>query len=304
MTTGAKGEARLIEPWIAWLHPKGITSAVVFLMAFSLDSGRLGAAFRSPGPALLGFCMNYGLVPLLAWALMPLQLTADFRYGLMIAASVPCTLAAASVMTRQAKGNDAVSLLVTLSSNMLCFLLTPLWLYVTTAASVKLDPRVLMQELLLFVLIPTTVGQLLRQPLRIRAFVDRHKAAFSIAAQVLIELTVLTAALRAGKTLHESSQAITTESVLVVWISCMAVHLTGLACGLYAARGLGFSPAECAPVAFAGSQKTLPIGLYIASDPTLFGEAYPFALFPMLLFHASQLFLDTIVAGKLARQAT
>lgn len=310
LAVGSRGESRLIDFWMTWFPPKGVTCCVVFLMAFSLDSARLTAAFRSPGPALLAIALNYGLVPLLAWGLMPLQTAADFRYGLMIAASVPCTLAAASVMTRKAGGNDAVSLLVTLVTNGLCFVLTPLWLYAATSTRVELDPAKLMQELLLTVLVPTVLGQALRQPKRARAFVDRHKAGFSVLAQVLIELTVTTAALRAGQTLRaaslgdDSGTAVTIGGALIVWACCIAVHLCGLGSGLFLARRLKFAPAECAPVAFAGSQKTLPIGLYIASDPALFGTAFPFALFPMLLYHVSQLFLDTLIAGRLAEKRT
>ncbi len=39
-----------------------------------------------------------------------------------------CTLATASVSTRQAKGNDAISLLITLATNLVSVFLTPLWL--------------------------------------------------------------------------------------------------------------------------------------------------------------------------------
>jgi hypothetical protein len=30
----------------------------------------------------------------------------------------------------------------------------------------------------------------------------------------------------------------------------------------------------------------------------------PFAVFPMLMFHASQLFVDTIIAGRIAAKAS
>ena len=67
---------------------------------------------------------------------MRLQLAPDFSFGLMIAASAPSTMAAASVWTRRAKGNDAVSLLVTILTNGFCFLVTPAWLVLATAAGI------------------------------------------------------------------------------------------------------------------------------------------------------------------------
>lgn len=317
MLLGARGYADALSSWTEFFSPRMLTSGVVFLMAFSLDSRRLGAAFHAPGPVLLGFGMNFGVVPLFAWALAPLQQTDDFRCGLMIAASVPCTLAAASVMTRRAGGNDAVSLLVTLATNALCFLLTPLWLAISTATKVELDPRRMMLDLLLTVLVPTVCGQLIRQPATIKSFADRHKATINALAQVLIEVTVFTAALRAGRTLYDAglgagpiagspsaaASALTASAVVIVWGSCMLVHLAGLAGGLVLARSFGLRPADRAPVAFAGSQKTLPIGLYISTAPAMFGASHPFALFPMLLYHASQLFLDTLIADRLAKPA-
>jgi sodium/bile acid cotransporter 7 len=46
--------------------------------------------------------------------------------------------------------------------------------------------------------------------------------------------------------------------------------------------------------AFAGSQKTLPIGLLVATE--LAGKGVPFVVFPILMYHASQLILDTMIA--------
>lgn len=314
MTLGVTGHGPQAMLWARFVQPEITTGCVLFLMAFSLDSAKLHAAIRAPGPVVLAFLMNYGVIPALAWGLMPLQRSADFRFGLMIAASVPCTVAAASVMTRKSKGNDAVSLLATLSTNLVCFLLTPLWLQLTTATRVELDTRKLMLDLLVVVLTPTLAGQLLRQPAAIKEFASRHKTPIGVAAQILIELLVFTAALRAGMALANiegsessdgsgQSQPITGSSILLVWLSCVALHLGSLWGGWFVSRRLGIDRANSSAVAFAGSQKTLPIGLYISTNPATFGGAYPFAMFPMLLYHTSQLFLDTAIAAWFARSA-
>jgi sodium/bile acid cotransporter 7 len=313
LALGATGNASSVQPITDRLNPRWITAGVLFLMALSLDTGKLWQAFRSPGPVMLGFAINYGAIPLAAWLLMPLQHSTDFQFGLMIAASVPCTTAAASVMTRKAGGNDAVSLLTTLATNTACFALTPFWLGMTTATKVSFDSRTMMLELAQAVLLPTILGQLLRQPLVVKREASRYKTPLGVVAQVLIELMVLTAAMRAGAKLHEvqvsaaptSSPAtagnhVTLQGVLVVWISCVAVHGMGLAAGWYASRALRISRGNAAAVAFAGSQKTLPIGLYVATNPATFGLAFPFAMLPMLLFHASQLFIDTAISARMA----
>lgn len=343
MGLGLSGHGPQVKPWLAYVNPRITTACVLFLMAFSLDSRMLGASFRSPFPVMLGFVMNYAFVPLFAWLLAPWQEHVDFRAGLMIAGTVPCTVAAASVMTRKAHGNDAVSLLTTLSTNSMCFVLTPLWLSLTIAKRVEFDAVQMMIDLLEAVLVPTVLGQLLRQPARLMDMAKRYKTPIGVVAQVLIEVLVLTAALDAGTKLQEmqsgstaasepatssrsaadvglkmprpekglerlptggpsESSRMTASAVVKVWLSCVAVHLTALFTGLFLARRFGFSAPNCAAVAFAGSQKTLPVGLYIATDPAIFGTAHPFAVFPMLLYHTSQLFFDTAIAGWLARQ--
>ena len=96
--------------------PRAATSVLValilFLMSVTLDNRRLRASLARPGAVCWATLVTFGLLPLAAWPLTRLQLTVDFQVGLAIAACVPCTMAAASVWTRKAQGNDAVSLLL------------------------------------------------------------------------------------------------------------------------------------------------------------------------------------------------
>ena len=101
MTVGSRGPGGPAQTISESVNPRWITAIVLFLMTFSLDSGQLRASFRTPGPVVWASALNYVFIPLLAWWLMAVQQTADFAYGLMIAGSVPCTLAAASVVDAQ-----------------------------------------------------------------------------------------------------------------------------------------------------------------------------------------------------------
>ena len=305
--TGLSQHGESVKSALWFLNPRWVTAGVLFLMSFSLNTQLLRQAFLSPAPVVLGLVLNYGFVPLLAWGLMSIQTHPDFRLGLMIAASVPSTVAAASVMTRKAKGNDAVSLLVTVASNGLCFILTPLWLQATTSQQVQLDVVKLMLDLVVAVLLPTLLGQLLRQPDKLSDFATRHKTPIGVAAQILIETIVFVASVNAGVKWLEvgngSESPISLAAIMITWGSCLVIHISSLTLGLLSSRWLGFEPANQPPVAFAGSQKTLPIGLYISTDPKLFGLTHPFAAFPMLMYHASQLFLDTWIATRMAAKA-
>ena len=279
--------------------PQVTTAMVLFLMSFSLDSSRLKASFRSPNPVLWASAVNFGVIPLLAWPLMSLQNIPDFGIGLMIAASVPCTIAAASVWTRRAGGNDAVSLMVSLMTNGLCFAITPFWLNLTTGNAVKLDVVEMVIRLVFAALLPTLLGQVLRQFSRPAAFATRYKTPIGVLAQVFMLGIVLYAACRAGNQLTQTGPSPGIGAVSLVWGTAICVHLLGLFVGVCGAKLFGFDRTDQFAVAFASSQKTLPIGVLLATDPSMFGNL-PFAVFPMLMYHVSQLFIDTAIADRMA----
>lgn len=301
-----------IKPVADAMNPLVTTAAILFLMSFSLETRQLQAALRTPLPVALGAVLNIGLAPLLGIALMAPQGLIDFRFGLLAASCVPCTMAAASVWTRKAHGNDAISLLVTLVTNSASIITIPFWLVTATKwfplsetggsqqLSVNgplLDLRQTVIELLVGVLLPIILGQLARQPARLNAWAGKHKVGISVAAQILILAMVWTAALKGGVRISQTQLVISLSSILLVWGSVIAVHLVTLYAGLYVARALRVTRADQIAVAFAGSQKTLPVGLLICE--TLSRQAgLSFAVFPMLMYHASQLFLDTMIADK------
>lgn len=301
-----------IRPIADAINPLVTTAAILFLMSFSLETAKLQAALRTPVPVILGAILNIGLAPLLGMALMAPQGLIDFRFGLLAASCVPCTMAAASVWTRKAHGNDAISLLVTLVTNSASIITIPFWLVAATTwfplaetgssqqlavNGSLLDLRQTVVELVVGVLLPILLGQIARQPVRLNAWAAKHKVGISVAAQMLILAMVWTAAIKGGVRIAQTKLVISLSSVLLVWGSVIVVHLVTLYVGLYLARALRVTRANQIAVAFAGSQKTLPVGLLVCE--TLSRQAgLSFAVFPMLMYHASQLFLDTLIADK------
>lgn len=276
---------------------------VLFLMSWTLDSSKLMASIRSPGPVLWASVVNSALLPLLALVAMRWQLQRDFAVGLLVAGTVPCTMAAASVLTRKAHGNDAVSLLVTILTSSLCFLVVPFWLGIGIGDSVQFDMRILMMNLLVSALLPIIVGQLCRIPTPLREFATSHRIPLGVVAQSAILLMVLWASIQGGPHLAAkgaAAVALNPIAIAVVWITAIALHLVGFSIAYSGAKLLRFPQADWIAVGISGSQKTLPIGVYLATD-LLSNQGLPFAVFPMLMYHVSQLFLDTLLIDLLAR---
>ena len=272
-----------------------IVALVLFVTALPLELRAMGRVLRQPRPGLLAIGLNVGLVPPLAW-LFSRWLPHGLAEGMIIAAVVPCTLASAAVWTRRAGGNDAVALLVTMVTNLACFLVTPAWIFLLLGARVKIAFGEMVFDLALIVVLPIVFAQLLRGLRTVASWATGHQAALGVAAQCGILSIVWVGAVKSGSQLRnlDASSAITIGSWAIMLCGVLVVHLAVLAIGWRLACALRFPRPEAVAVAFAGSQKTLMVGLHVAIQcaPTFGG----LAVLPMVAYHVGQLVVDTLIA--------
>ena len=289
---GGFGFSRALEP-LARAVPRGaLVAGVLFLMAISLDASAIWRALRRPGAVLLAVLVNFVLLPLGAWLISP-WLHGELAIGLLVVGSVPSTLTAAAVWTRRAGGNDAVALLVTLITNLLCFVVTPLWLLFTTGYRASLPAGELILRLGLLVLVPTLAGQGLRLFQPVARFATRHIIAVGMLAQLGILTMVMVGSVFAARQLAATRDALGIASWLGMLACVAGLHVAGLAAAHLSAAGLGIARADRIAVGFSGSQKTLMLGLHIAL------EFSGLAMLPMVAYHVCQLLIDTVVADRL-----
>jgi len=279
----------------------GLVATVLFLMALPLEASAMWQALRRPWPPLLAVMVNLGLLPLFAWALSK-GLNEDLGAGLLVAAVTPCTLASASVWTRRAGGNDAVSILVTIITNSICFLVTPVWLYLMIGAAADnpvlkqaLDPSRMIPRLALIVVLPMAAAQLLRLHRPFAAWATQQKPVTSIFAQCGILSMVMLGAIGVGLRLRDSATLDLLDVIAMLVVVCV-VHVTMLWTGVRIAKILRFTREDQIAVAFAGSQKTLTVGLLVAMSLQV-------SILPMVWYHVSQLFIDTLFADRYRREA-
>jgi len=260
-------------------------------------------AVRRPGPAWLAAAINLGLAPPLGW-LAGRLLPTELALGVMITTLVPCTLAAATVWTRRAGGNDAVAILVTIITNLACFLAIPMWLRLFLGASTEvvdgLNYADLTLQLVLLVVSPIAVAQLVRQWKLAAEAIGRHKSVLSTLAQFGILSFVFAGAARCGEEVHNAAggDLLSFGNVALMIAIVIAVHVSLLGIGLASARALGMNRADAIAVGISGSQKTIMVGLFLAIK---FGAT---AILPMVAYHTAQLLLDTIIADWLRDRGT
>jgi sodium/bile acid cotransporter 7 len=289
-------QAEWLRPVTRSVPPLALVGPALFLMALGLDSHRLYQAVRQPLPALWAVLISYGAVPLLAWQAGPLLPVADLRIGLMIAASVPCTLASAVLWTRMAGGNDATALLVTLLTTSTSWLATTSWLFVGTGTQVDVDPARMMAELALVLVVPVALGQALRALGRFAGLATRFRRQLGVVSQLLIFCIILKAAVDVRVRLGDHGDRLG-FGLLLTGLVCVSLHLLALVSGLWSSRGLGFDRATQIAVAFACSQKTLPVALYLFEAHF---RDFPLAVVPLVFYHVGQLIVDTFIADNLA----
>jgi sodium/bile acid cotransporter 7 len=297
--------ASIWPDWFAWsgrLDPRFVVAPALFLMAWTLPSRRLAGVLMQPWPALWAVAISYGALPVAAWLASGLLALPDFRIGLLIVACVPCTLASAVLWTRMAGGDEATALLVVLLTTGTSWLVTPAWLAWTTATTVTVDTLAMMTDLFWTLVVPVGVGQLCRAVGPLARAATRYKTPLGVVSQLLILVVIVKAAASVRFYLHQEPAPASGLDILAVAGLCVGLHLLALGSGLWSSGLLRFDRPNQVAVAFACSQKTLPVALLVLER---YYPQYPLAVVPLACYHIGQLVVDTFIADRLAyRQPT
>jgi sodium/bile acid cotransporter 7 len=271
-----------------------IIATVLLAMALPLETNTMWTTLRRPAAALLAVAVNLVFVPLVAFAASHLLID-ELAIGLIIASAVPCTLASAAVWTRLAGGNDAVSLLVTMITNLSCFLVTPGWVRLLVGQGGATTPFAEMAgKLLLLVVLPIVAAQFLRQIPTVGRWATANKIGLGVFCQLGILSIVFVGAVRCGLEIGRLDERLSGLSgqIAIMLVVVAAVHLVAWWFGYFTAGRLGLARPDQLAVAFSGSQKTLMVGLAVALE---FGGL---AVLPMVAYHVGQLIIDTLLADR------
>ncbi len=277
-----------------WLPTRVSIMGALFLMAFTLPARSLAEEMVRPWATLWATAISFGLVPLGAWLMGGWLEPVDLAIGTIIMASGPCTLASATLWTRLAGGHDATALFVTVLTTATSWLITPLWLAAATGLAASLPVGQMMLELLVSLVLPVLAGQAARIAPKLSHIANRHKTFFGAWAQVLILIVIFKAAARMGHELAGGSAAVDGIALLLTAVLNIGLHLSALVVGLWTSRGLGLDRPRQIAVAFAASQKTMPVAILLLDK--YFRQDFPFAVAPILIYHVGQLILDTAIA--------
>jgi sodium/bile acid cotransporter 7 len=271
-----------------------LVAATLFVTGFTLNMSRLLRQVTNLRAILLVLSTTYILAPALAYALALLWGPAvggaesrgfQFLQAVMIAAAQAGTLASAIALTLMARGDQELALVLTVVSNALTSLLTPLVLKFSVGAVVAFPLGDMMLRMTLVVVLPVILGQIAR-----RLWWEAAAPVLPLlrrVPQIIILVFVYTGFSAAGGDLWRE------PTIALQFLgACASLHLLLLLWSGTSARILRLSPASRTAVLFCGAQKTLPNGIYLWDR---FFPANPYGAIPLVLYHLFQLVVDTFL---------
>lgn len=212
-------------PLIVW----GL-AAIMLGMGVTLSVRDFQAVTKMPKAVAAGFVGQYTLMPLLGWSLAHLfRLPEQFAAGLILVACCPGGTAS-NVVTFLAKGNVALSVLMTMCSTFAAIVMTPLLTKWLAGTIVPVDAWGLLLSTVQVVLVPLVMG------------IALHHYAPKVVEYVLPVaplVSVVTIALICASIIGQSAQAIMDSGLRLVG-AVFLLHAGGFGCGYFFARMLGY----------------------------------------------------------------
>lgn len=225
----------LWQPWIfSWVAPhiSAMLGIIMLGMGMTLHWQDFSHVLRHPRDLGLGLVVQFGCMPLLAFALCHVfALPPELAMGMILVGTAPGGTAS-NVLTFIACGDVAFSVAMTAAATLVSLLLTPPLTWLLGGVWVPVDMGGLFWSIVKIVLVPVLLGLLLHHFQR--GLVDRLMPFLPLASALVITLVI------AGII------AVNAQNILsagpAIFAAVIAHNLLGLAVGWFAACRLRFAP--------------------------------------------------------------
>jgi solute carrier family 10 (sodium/bile acid cotransporter), member 7 len=216
--------------------------------------------------------------------------------GIFYLAVLPSTVSSSVVMVSIAEGNIPAAIFNASISSMLGVFLTPIWMGIflhTSSTDFNLGPIIL--KLILQVLVPVILGLLLHN--KLKAFSERNKNRLKMFDQITILMIVYTSFCDSFAKKMFSGYSVVTlvylgiAMVLLFWIIFFLINSVS--------RFFKFNREDKITAIFCGSKKSLVHGTVMSKVLFSGGNvAIGVVLLPIMMYHALQLVMASVVAKK------
>lgn len=274
-------------PLFTWFSGPWIVSGlalVMLAMGITLSLEDFAAVLRLPRVVALGFIAQYTIMPLLGWAIAKtLALPDMLAVGVILVASCPGGTAS-NVVCYLARGNVALSVLMTMCSTFAAVVMTPLLTGWLAGAYVPVDAWGIFLTTSQVVLVPLLLGLFLHHK-------TPRLTEFFLPAGPL--LSVLVISLIVGSIIGQNAAAIMSHGLLLL-AAVVLLHGGGFALGYVMARSMGCDRTIARTISIEVGMQNSGLGAVLAK--TRFA-AEPLAAVPSALSSVCHSLIGSLLAG-------
>jgi solute carrier family 10 (sodium/bile acid cotransporter), member 7 len=277
-------------------------SLIFFFYGLKLSPEKIKMGLRNWRLHLLVQSTTFLIFPLLVLPFYPLmqgERQELLWLSIFFLAALPSTVSSSVVMVSIAKGNIPAAIFNASISGIIGILLTPLWMgaFLQSQPDTSFDFTQVYGKLLLEIILPVVLGLLLQR--WGHALATRYSRQLSLFDRAIILLIVY-------KSFAESFaggafSAIRLGDLLLLFVLVLALFFAVYGVVYWLASLLGFSTEDRITALFCGSKKSLVHGTVFSK--VLFGQSavVGIMLLPLMLFHALQILIISLIAGRYGR---
>ncbi|CAK8534912.1 unnamed protein product [Lathyrus sativus] len=269
-----------------WVTPKLCTvglSVIMLGMGMTLTLDDLRSAFCMPKEVLSGFFLQYSVMPISAFLVSKLlNLPSHYAAGLILVGCCPGGTAS-NIVTYLARGNVALSVIMTAASTLSAVIMTPFLTAKLAGKYVAVDAAGLLISTLQVVLLPVLAG----------AFLIQYFQPFvKFISPLMPPMAVATTAMLSGNAIAQSSSSILMSSGQVILASCL-LHASGFFFGYILARMLGLDLSSSRTISIEVGMQNAALGVVLATKH--FGD--PLTTVPCAVSSVCHSIFGSILAG-------
>ncbi|MDD3247213.1 MAG: bile acid:sodium symporter family protein [Methanosarcina sp.] len=246
-----------------------LLSLIMLGMGVTLSVDSFLAVLKRPYVVILGTLMQYTLMPLAAWIVcLALKLPADLAAGVILLGCCPGGTAS-NVICYLAKGDVALSIVLTSVSTMVAFLATPFLTWLFIGQTVDVDVMGMLVSVVNIVIVPVVLGLSINYffEKRITAIKDVFPAISALAIVVIIAIII-------GANSENLEQ-----SGLMVLVAVILHNSLGLAGGYGVAKAFKLSEKEARTLAIEVGMQNSGLSVALAIKHFTAAAALPGAIF-------------------------
>ncbi|KAG0466848.1 hypothetical protein HPP92_018428 [Vanilla planifolia] len=224
-------------------------------MGMTLTLNDFRAAFLMPKELAAGFLLQYTVMPFSGYFVSKLlKLPSYYAAGLILVACCPGGTAS-NIVTYLARGNVALSVLMTAASTFASAIMTPFLTSKLAGQFVAVDPAGLFISTVQVVLAPVLIGAVLNQ---------YCNNLVKFVSPVMPFIAVATVAILCGSAIAQSASAILASGVQVV-LAVFSLHVSGFFFGYAFAKLLGIDESSTRTISIEVGMQNSVLGVVLAS---------------------------------------